>query len=151
MASSVSWFKWCWCMIYSFWCMQSESTACIIFLHWLIKWAYMSVRDLLYSKEWIKVILLPLWPQKLYTALRFGKDTCISSVLTHTDFVIVKQHSAGESQQNSLPAESFFVCFFLHGLGYELETWYIHLVGSTAYQVWVSSYSDLFDPLYTQK
>ena len=28
--------------------------------------------DLLYSQEWVKVIFLHLWPQKLYRAFRFG-------------------------------------------------------------------------------
>ena len=47
--------------------------------------------DLLYSQEWVKVIFLHLWPQKLYRAFRFGTLWLIScSYLRHSQ---LKWHS----------------------------------------------------------
>ena len=52
--------------------------------------------------------------------------------------------------RRALRQRNFFLSFFLHVLRYEIETWYIHSVGSTTHQVWAPSQSDLFDPFYNQ-
>ena len=44
-----------------------------------------------------------------------------------------------------------FRAFFLHVLGYQFETWYIHAVGGVTRQVRVSLQSGHFDLLYRQK
>ena len=54
--------------------------------------------DLLYSPEWIKVIFLHLWPQKLYRAFRFGTLLPIScsyprhSQLTRHSLMLANGH-----------------------------------------------------------
>ena len=42
--------------------------------------------DLIYSQKCIKVIIIHLWPQKPYRALKFCKHTNLTSVLTTSDF-----------------------------------------------------------------
>ena len=66
-----------------------------------------------------------------YIGPRFGTQTYMVSVLTLLIFVMVS------------PAKSFPGFFFRHVLRYELETWYIHPVGCTTHQAWVSSQSGL--------
>ena len=48
------------------------------------------------------------------------------------------------------PSVRVFRTFFQHALRYQIETWYMHLVGDTTCRVWVSSQLGHFDLVYSQ-
>ena len=48
------------------------------------------------------------------------------------------------------PSVRVFRTFFQHALRYQIETWYMHLVGDTTCRVWVSSQLGHFDIVYSQ-
>ena len=81
------------------------------------------------------------------------------SVLTTTDFrhgwVIfgpLADKNTPKGELVELPAsEKFSGLFFQHALRYQIETWYIHLVGSATHQVRVSAQLGHPDLLYSQE
>ena len=59
-------------------------------------------------------------------------------------------HGSWDQILRRRPSVRVFRTFFQHALRYQIETWYMHLVGDTTCRVWVSSQLGHFDLVYSQ-